>query len=160
MNIRKKTYTQGQLAPSVLFIVYIALYFLSYLMGRTITEFVIGLKIDDDKVFSGILIGLFVSIFPFLLLGWRYKMNNPDKIRKVAINLIIISFVLEKIILPFFLYLLIKTDITYQQSDDIINAVFLALSEELPYFIFEYWYIFLSTLISILSFYIGVKLSK
>lgn len=102
---------------------------------------------------SGIIMGFGVSTIPFLTIGWvMYKTNYKD-IHIIAVITVFLTTFLEKII-PLYIASIMAVAEPYYQN------AFQILSEEFPYFIYGFWYIFISILLSYIFFYLGVLINR
>lgn len=124
--------------------IYVSLYAIVFLIGVYSFTIVTDLPTDRDKNGSGLFLGTLVNCVPFLLLGWRAHFFHNRNIHTVAIATVVTSFLLEKFLPVCFAYVFSPAD------------PFVLLSEELPYYIFGINYILYGTLLSCLSFYIGL----
>ncbi len=128
--------------------VYVSLYAIVFLIGVYSFTFATDLPPDRNKNGSGLFLGTLVNCVPFLLISWRAHFFHKRNIHTVAIATVVTSFLLEKLLPVCFANILSPTD------------PFLLLSEEFPYYIFGIDYILYGTLLSCLSFYIGLMVRR
>jgi hypothetical protein len=133
-------------------IMYIVLYSATFYLGVIIFENIANIPIDRDKFSSGLFLGTLVSFTPYFIIGLvlRYSLYK-NQIKKAAWYTLIAGFVLEKL-LPITLAITLYQDFMKHSN----YGPFGLLSEEFVYFSFGLKYIILSTIISILAFYLGV----
>ncbi|TQR37261.1 DUF3658 domain-containing protein [Brevibacillus brevis] len=78
----------GKLISLPIYIVfpYLVMYFLLYLITRYGFVLITGEAIDQNKLFSGFILGSILTIVPYFILGWRnknYGINEHNEIKGV-----------------------------------------------------------------------------
>lgn len=165
-NIREVILTKGGKTLFVNFlksaVITAMCYYISLMVAFGLYNIIFDLPSDRNRAVSGIFIGLFVIIIPYVLLGiFMNVINKNSPIRASFLNglLVILS---ERLSIYFIGWTFVSTGTDSWSYDNIISPINFVSSEALPYFT-PFYIIFgglISLVICLVSTFCNLKLSK